>query len=322
MSASDVINACEFVASRDVKFAKPRMNKSGGKAVSILNSATSKQLYLTTPLMLTWGINEFRDEKTGKVSYDMALQFPRDDQCTPESDAFLKNIQDFEQYMKQSAVENARDWLGKPKVSMEVLDELFTPILKYSKNPQTLLPDLTKKPTLKIKLDFYEGQFKNTEIYDYNTGARLFPGAASPVDLITKQSNVATMIQCGGLWFANGKFGVTWKLVQAVVVPKPSMTGKCMLTLAPTAKTNGAAAAAPASVATSAGHDDYADDDDGDSAAVTSDSAGLLVDDEPMPPVADEPEPSPSPVPVVAADPAEPPTKMVKKVIRKVAPKA
>ena len=39
------------------------------------------------------------------------------------------------------------------------------------------------------------------------------------------------MIQCGGIWFANGKFGVTWKLVQAVVKPKETLKGKCHIVL-------------------------------------------------------------------------------------------
>jgi hypothetical protein len=64
----------------------------------------------------------------------------------------------------------------------------------------------------------------------------LFPSsnpAVSPKDFITKQSHVVTMIQCGGLWFANGKFGVTWRLVQGIVQPKLSMRGRCHLSLTP-----------------------------------------------------------------------------------------
>ena len=39
-------------------------------------------------------------------------------------------------------------------------------------------------------------------------------------------------MQCGGLWFANGKFGITWKLVQAVVQkPKTSLAGTCFIKL-------------------------------------------------------------------------------------------
>ena len=50
-------------------------------------------------------------------------------------------------------------------------------------------------------------------------------------DFIVKGSNVATIIQCGGIWVANGKFGVTWKLFQAVVKPKTTLSGKCHISL-------------------------------------------------------------------------------------------
>jgi hypothetical protein len=37
---------------------------------------------------------------------------------------------------------------------------------------------------------------------------------------------------CGGLWFANGKFGVTWKLYQGVVKPAQSLPkGQCHIKL-------------------------------------------------------------------------------------------
>jgi hypothetical protein len=55
--------------------------------------------------------------------------------------------------------------------------------------------------------------------------------ALSPKDLIAKGSHIAVSIQCGGIWFANGKFGVTWKLFQAIVKPKMSLRGKCHIKL-------------------------------------------------------------------------------------------
>ena len=35
----------------------------------------------------------------------------------------------------------------------------------------------------------------------------------------------------GGIWFAGGSFGITWKLTQAVLKPKPSLRGKCHIQL-------------------------------------------------------------------------------------------
>ena len=59
-------------------YAKPKVNKSGGKNIPLRNAGTRKQLYLSTPLMLTWGVNENDFEGKGNVSYDMSLQFHRE----------------------------------------------------------------------------------------------------------------------------------------------------------------------------------------------------------------------------------------------------
>jgi hypothetical protein len=42
--------------------------------------------------------------------------------------------------------------------------------------------------------------------------------------------HVIALIQCGGLWFINGKVSITWNLKQAIVQkPKESMEGHCFL---------------------------------------------------------------------------------------------
>ena len=48
---------------------------------------------------------------------------------------------------------------------------------------------------------------------------------------IQKNTNDAIVIQNGGIWFANGKFGTTWKMVQCVVQPKATLRGKCHIHL-------------------------------------------------------------------------------------------
>ena len=70
--------------------------------------------------------------------------------------------------------------------------------------------------------------------YDMNE-KQLFPVVdgpdVAPMDLLPKASNVALVLQCGGLWFINGKFGCTWKLVQGMVRPRASLRGKCHIRL-------------------------------------------------------------------------------------------
>ncbi len=239
--ASMIIDGSNFSPKTETIFAKPRINRSGGKAVAVLQSSNNRWLHLSTPLMLTWGVNEFVDEVSGRRSYDMALQFPKQEYETPPTTRFLTAIREFEAKIKAAAVTNAKAWFGKSKMSAEVVDALFNPMLRHPRNKETGEPDLERAPTLKVKLDFYD-QAYNCEIYDVQVGPggghkRLFPDESGstegpgPMDLVSKGSNVACIIKCGGLWFANGKFGCTWKLVQAIVKPRESMRGKCMIQL-------------------------------------------------------------------------------------------
>ena len=120
-------------------------------------------------------------------------------------------------------------------MTAEVCDALWTPMLKYPKYPEGHDSvgefDYTRPPTLRLKVPYWEGEWK-VELYDMEQEA-LFPNDRGilPTELVPKQTNIATVIQCGGLWFANGKFGVTWKLFQGVVKPKASLKGKCLIAL-------------------------------------------------------------------------------------------
>jgi hypothetical protein len=216
-----------------VTYMKAKTNKSGGKSVGI-------KLMLECPLMLTWGANKFTDEVSGRSTYKMALAFPRQDYANAETDLFLKKMVDLETKIKDDATKNSMEWFNKPKDKMpaQVVDALFNPMLKWPKDPLTGDRDMTKTPTLDVKLENYDGF--NCELYDVN-GEMLFPdktdSEVTPLTLIPKLTNIACVIQCGGLWFAGGKFGVTWKLFQGVVQPRPSLKGKCLISLTPAAKT-------------------------------------------------------------------------------------
>ena len=50
-----------------------------------------------------------------------------------------------------------------------------------------------------------------------------------PMDLVPSRSYVKGLMQCSGVWFAGGRFGVTWNLVQAQVRKPVKIKGFCML---------------------------------------------------------------------------------------------
>lgn len=270
-----IIDATAFNPVKQVKYSKMKVNKVGGKSVGIMNSETGKSLILQTPLILTWGANKFVDEKSGKETYDMALQFPRDDYQTEDNRKFLDAMVAFQNKLKDDAITNSKEWFNKPKISKEVVDALFHPMLSYAKDKETGEPDMTKSPTLKVKIPFWDGSF-NCEVYDTNA-QMLFPSETSqvtPLELITKASNIIAVIQCGGFWFANGKFGVTWKLIQCVVKPKPTLKGRCLISVSSENKTQlekSANAAQPV-------QEEEDDDEENDAPAVQENTMKVVED--------------------------------------------
>lgn len=226
-----ILDGTEFDSNNDFMYTKPKINASGGKSIGILNKHSNRGLLLNTPLMLTWGVNEYTDDKSQKTTYDMSLQFPKEEYSNEVCEQFMKNMSNFENQIKADALKNSKEWMNKTKTSPEVIDALWTPMLKYPKDPESGESDHSRAPTLRVKLPVWDGQW-NCELYNMEQEC-IFPNESGhlPTTLIGKGTYVATVIQCGGVWFANGKFGVTWKLVQAVVKPKESLKGKCFISL-------------------------------------------------------------------------------------------
>ena len=221
-----------FNPAKDLKYSKPKANSSGGKSVGILNASTNGATYISTPLMLTWGVSTFEDKKTSEKTYSMSLQFPGEEYNTPAITRFRENIVKFEEKVKADALANQKDWFGKTTLTQQHIDFQWTPMLKFAKGDNGE-PDHNKNPTLSVKMPIWEGVW-NVELFDPST-RKIFPDPCNehvtPLDLIAKGSHVAVVLQCGGVWFAGGKFGVTWKLFQAVVKPKTTLRGKCHINL-------------------------------------------------------------------------------------------
>jgi hypothetical protein len=307
--ADTIIDGTMFNA-QNILYSAPKANAQGGKSINILNPSTKSGIRLAAPLLLTWGASDFTDPKTGVSNgkYDLSLQFPTADYKTEDAEAFLKNMVALEEKIKADALTYSKEWFGKVHKNAEVVEALYTPMLKYSKNKETGESDLTKAPTLRVKIPMWEGVWK-CEIYDEDEN-KLYPSltnsTATPIEFLQKGINVATLIQCGGLWFANGKFGVTWKLIQAVVQkPRGSLTGSCFIKLKPSDKAKLKSIAAPIS--------DVPDDDDAPATAEVEDSDDD-DDEEPVPPA---PAATPTPVPVSVPTPPVDEPKPKKKVVKK-----
>ena len=211
---SNIVNPEEIVPSKNFIYSKPKPNSNGGKTVYIMNSTTRKSLQIYTPLMMTWGVSEF-DDKYGK-KYSMSLQFPREEFSNNRIQSFFTMLKDMETQLKADALKYSMDWFGK-QLTKEGIDLIWNPMLKYPKDKSTGEPDTSRQPSLKVNFPVWEGEC-NFDLFDMDNNL-LIPNEnkSMPTEFIEKQSQIACILQCGGLWFANNSFGVTWKLKEGQV---------------------------------------------------------------------------------------------------------
>jgi len=308
-----------------IRFTPPKVNDKQGKSINIISNQTGRGLHISSPLLTTWGISDFVDQQTGVSDgkFSISLTFPNEEYATKNSSMFLDKIKAFETAILNEAVKNSELWWGE-KLTLDILKYSFFPVLKFPKIKGTKKPDLSKSPTISAKVPFYEKDNRwNVELYDTN-GTLIFPcdnDEMTPAHFVPKLSNVACVLQCGGIWIGGKGWGVTWKLVQAVVKPKEvvSVFGKCHIKLSEDEKNtienhdveaeeevNSVPAPAPVSTMV-----EDSDEEEEPAPAVVAKPAPVVV----AKPVVVE---KPAPTPVVAEEaPAAVEKKVVKKVVKK-----
>jgi hypothetical protein len=233
-TSKNLVLGIEEWNTSSVKYMQPKINDKGMKSISIISKQTNRALHISTPLMMTWGVSDFVDDKgdsDGKFS--ISLNFPNEEYKNESTDRFLKKLKDFENQILDDAVRNSEVWWGE-EMSREVAKHTFFPFLKYSKNRDTKKIDLTKPPSIRAKVPFYSGKW-NVEIYDTKSNM-IFPCEnehLTPVDFIPKMSSVACVLNCNGIWIGGKGWGLTWKLIQCVVKPRVMHTvyGTCNVKL-------------------------------------------------------------------------------------------
>lgn len=297
MADSLIVNGTEMNVD-SLKLLAPRANKGGKGKTARIMAPSGNSLNLSAPLMLTWGVNEYETE-TGQKKYSIPLQFPQDQYANENQRKFLQNIKDLEERVIQEACKNSMEWFNKPSMTPEAVKEyIWTPILKHPKDKETGQPDMTRPPTMKIKIRYWDDKF-NLELYDVNRQPLFKPetqetNEQTPIDIITKGSHVACVIQCGGIWFAGGKFGVTFNLVQAIVRQPVKIQGACHVPL----NSVDCAMIDEENTREEKKQQEAAEEDDG--AQIVEDEED---DDEEEQPAPEEPEPTPEPEPEPEPEP-------------------
>jgi len=163
-----------------------------------------------------FGLNAFQSQNGTEYSVDLSF---RGIDNRPELQEFKKVLEQMDELMINEGVKNSKTWF-KADLNKEVIKAFYTPTLKYSKDKEGNV--LSYPPNIKVKLPKRNGEW-DTKFYDLNGT----PFKGVPVeDMIVKGTQITAIIECGGVWFAGSKFGLTWRAKQIAIHKLPEKMGE------------------------------------------------------------------------------------------------
>ena len=207
---SSIITPSNF-NSKNIAIAAPRTLQSGAKQAYINYGGERMIMQTAIAMTVPFGLNIA--DKYGPAEYSVDLSFRGQDQ-RPEIKEFLNVMTQVDEYMIQKGVENSVAWF-KSKLSEDVIRAFYKPCVKYSKDKEGNVQNYP--PNLKVKLRKVNNDFE-TKFYDLNGS----PYKGIPVEeLLVKGVQATAIIECGGVWFAGSKFGLTWRAKQIAIHKLP-----------------------------------------------------------------------------------------------------
>jgi hypothetical protein len=182
-----------------------------GKGQIAYVNYNSKPLVIQTPLMkCPYGVSKFEADGD-RVKYSLDLSFGGDAKSITEIKNLLEAIDD---RVLDESTKKSLQWFKKKNQSRDVSQALFTSSVKVA--TENGEPTDKYPPTFKTKVANYDGKFK----------CLCFNDTKEPIDnsdlisLVGKGQSVRALVKLSGIWFAGGKFGVTWELQQLKLTPR------------------------------------------------------------------------------------------------------
>ena len=202
---SSVVTPAAFNVSK-ITFSAVKSLESGGKQ-AYLNYNNQPLVLQVGPLTTPFGMSVFDKGPVPKYSVDLNLRGYDDPANNPGTAAIYNVLHSLDEHMLEQGVKNAVAWFKGAK-SREVLSELYSPTVKFAKDQQGNVKPYP--PTIKLQLRQRNGKFE-TAVYDDHKR----PLTDVPLeDVLVKGTVMTALIQCTGVWFAGGKFGISWKAIQ------------------------------------------------------------------------------------------------------------
>jgi len=191
--------------------------------MAFIGYGESRNLVLQTPSLRTpFGVKdstkgEYARPGPAKFSIDLDL---RGHEENPKVKALHDAIQSMDDFIFKQAEQNCKLWFGKVR-SHDALLEAFTRSVKTSQSKDGTPYPPRMKISLKKKLDTDEASHasENFDCPIYDQASRSDPNAkplegVDMEELLSKGSEMTTLLQASMIWIVNDRFGISWKAKQ------------------------------------------------------------------------------------------------------------
>ena len=218
--------------SSNIDFSKVTFSdvRKMGKGKMVYANLNGGKIIIQTPKMgVPFGVSRWRDDNADDNkgdSFRLGLSF-YGEESNNEIKHFKEQLQEFDEIIKTHIKENSKEWIGKPNLSAELIEEAFyVPNVKVPKDSDGNV--LEYPPRFEVKLDrqkngddftgkFVSNKKFNHEVLIYDQDKNLIPMDESNYDtVIPKGSQCITIVELVYISIT-AKISCKWKLVQAKV---------------------------------------------------------------------------------------------------------
>ena len=217
MAPNNVYEMISFIRDfnlSDIKYGEVKVLDSGMKSIPMF--CNDAPIIIQTPQCYApYGINCYSNESSDSFVVDLSF---RDKETRKSLKMLYDKFTELDQKNIQQGFNQSQQYFKKKHNSLEIVEALYSPIIKHPKDKTTGEITDMYPPTLKIKIPSKLGKL-NCELFDEKENK-----IEDYREIQTKGAKMIAIIQCSGLWIAGGKIGCSWKLIQMQIFSSPKIS--------------------------------------------------------------------------------------------------
>jgi len=200
-------------------------------------------IFLQSPeLDVRYDSGEFypNEKSTDSGKYKVRAFLTGHDDENSKVKPFFDKMVELDEAIMAEAQKNSVAWFKKKNMSRDMVESIYTPIVKMAVDKDTGEVDDSRSPTFTFKMAQYDGEVKckifdgdkkEVNINDKTKDDYKKVGIVIPWEermsiphegLFKKNSKVRAVLRCKGVWIFGGRFGCTWQAEQVGIKEAPS----------------------------------------------------------------------------------------------------